>query len=214
MVNVTNRAGAVAVSNEEAVRAWDTVLDGRWKANRRVFVGALDDVTGDVLHPPPVDGRCIDIGCGFGDTTQRLAQLVGPGGFALGTDSSARVIQDARRPGLARGRPPTVFVRGCRVITVSSGRFWTIRGMAQSFIGCDRDQSFLMPPDVRDWLAEDHLAWFVLDAVAGMELGEFYGLSSRFGGDSSVRERDGDAGAAEVDHRDQRVGGVEAVGAV
>ena len=39
-------------------------------------------------------------------------------------------------------------------------------------------------------------------------------LSSRFGGDSSVREWDLDAGAAEVDHRDQRVGGVESVGAV
>ena len=39
--------------------------------------------------------------------------------------------------------------------------------MAQNFIGCDRDQSFLMPPDVRDWLPESHLAWFGLDAVAG-----------------------------------------------
>ena len=47
--------------------------------------------------------------------------------------------------------------------------------MAQNFIGCDRDQSFLLPPDVRDWLPEGHLAWFVLDAVAGMDLGEFYG---------------------------------------
>jgi transposase len=47
--------------------------------------------------------------------------------------------------------------------------------MALNFIGCDRDQSFLMPPDVRDWLPEGHLAWFVLDAVAGMDLGEFYG---------------------------------------
>ena len=43
---------------------------------------------------------------------------------------------------------------------------------------------------------------------------EDVGLSSRFGGDSSVREWDLDAGAAEVDHRDQRVGGVESVGAV
>ncbi len=32
-----------------------------------------------------------------------------------------------------------------------------------------------MPPDVRDWLPEGHLAWFVLDAVAGMNLAEFYG---------------------------------------
>ena len=47
--------------------------------------------------------------------------------------------------------------------------------MAQNFIGCDRDQSFLMPPDVRDWLPDGHLVWFVLDAVAGMDLGEFYG---------------------------------------
>ena len=40
------------------------------------------------------------------------------------------------------------------------------------------------------------------------------GLSCRSGGDSSVRERDLDAGAAEVDHRDERVGGVESVCAV
>ena len=67
------------------------------------------------------------------------------------------------------------MARGCRVITVSSGRFKTISGMAQNFIGCDRDQSFLLPPDVRDWLPEGHLAWFVLDAVAGMDLSGFYG---------------------------------------
>ena len=41
--------------------------------------------------------------------------------------------------------------------------------MAQNFIGCDRDQSFLMPPDIRDWLPEDHLAWFVLSAVEQMQ---------------------------------------------
>jgi len=47
--------------------------------------------------------------------------------------------------------------------------------MALNFIGCDRDQSFLLPPDVRDWLPDGHLAWFVLDAVAGMDLSGFYG---------------------------------------
>ncbi|MGO9821999.1 MAG: IS1182 family transposase, partial [Solirubrobacteraceae bacterium] len=47
--------------------------------------------------------------------------------------------------------------------------------MAQNFIGCDRDQSFLLAPDVRDWLPDGHLAWFVLEAVAGMDLAEFYG---------------------------------------
>jgi len=90
--------GAVAPANEEAVRAWDTVLYERWKKNRGVFVGALEGITEELLElfPPPKGGRCIDIGCGFGETTQRLAQLVGPKGFVLGTDSSPRFVQDAR----------------------------------------------------------------------------------------------------------------------
>ena len=46
--------------------------------------------------------------------------------------------------------------------------------MGQRFLGCDREQSFLMPPDVREWLPEGHLAWFVLDAVGEMELDAFY----------------------------------------
>ena len=32
-----------------------------------------------------------------------------------------------------------------------------------------------MPPDVREWLAADHLAWFVIEAVAEMDLDAFYG---------------------------------------
>ena len=37
--------------------------------------------------------------------------------------------------------------------------------MARGFIACDREQSFLMPPDVREWLPKDHFAWFVLDGL-------------------------------------------------
>ena len=52
-------AGAVAPANEEAVRAWDTVLSERWKKNRKVFVGALDEVTEEAFAMvPPQGGRC------------------------------------------------------------------------------------------------------------------------------------------------------------
>jgi transposase len=47
--------------------------------------------------------------------------------------------------------------------------------MGQNFIGCDREQELLLPPSLRDWLPESHLAWFVIDAVAEMDLGAFYG---------------------------------------
>src|SRR5271167_489538 len=47
--------------------------------------------------------------------------------------------------------------------------------MAMNFLACDREQPFLMPPDPRDWLPEDHLAWFVLASVEEMDLAAFYG---------------------------------------
>ena len=49
--------------------------------------------------------------------------------------------------------------------------------MGQNFIACDREQSFLMPPDVREWLPKSHLAWFVIDAVEEMDLAAFYATS-------------------------------------
>ena len=46
--------------------------------------------------------------------------------------------------------------------------------MPQNFIEDRREQGFLLPPDVREWLAVDHLAWFVIAAVAEMDLSAFY----------------------------------------
>ena len=46
--------------------------------------------------------------------------------------------------------------------------------MAQNFLSCDRDQELLLPPSLREWLPEDHLAWFVLEAVAELDLEAFY----------------------------------------
>ncbi|GBC87316.1 hypothetical protein HRbin12_01319 [bacterium HR12] len=46
--------------------------------------------------------------------------------------------------------------------------------MAHNFLPCEREQSFLTPPSLKDWLPEDHLAWFVLDAVEQTGLSHFY----------------------------------------
>jgi transposase len=45
--------------------------------------------------------------------------------------------------------------------------------MADNFLECDRDQAFLLPPDLRDWLPADHLSWFVLDVIDQLDLGPF-----------------------------------------
>jgi transposase len=45
--------------------------------------------------------------------------------------------------------------------------------MAYNFLACDRDQAFLLPPDLREWLPQDHLAWFVRDVVDQLDIGPF-----------------------------------------
>jgi transposase len=47
--------------------------------------------------------------------------------------------------------------------------------MGQNFVSGSRDQALLLPPDVREWLPEGHLALFVIDAVEELDLAAFYG---------------------------------------
>ncbi|MBW3591779.1 MAG: transposase, partial [Actinobacteria bacterium] len=46
--------------------------------------------------------------------------------------------------------------------------------MAYNLIACDRDQHFLLPPSINDWLEQDHLARFIVDVVDEMDLSAFY----------------------------------------
>lgn len=46
--------------------------------------------------------------------------------------------------------------------------------MAYNLLACDREQGYLMAPSLREWLPEEDLAWFILDAVEQMDLSEFY----------------------------------------
>ncbi|TCC28596.1 DDE transposase [Kribbella speibonae] len=43
----------------------------------------------------------------------------------------------------------------------------------------DRGQAFLLPPDMADWLPEDHLVWFLIDAVEAMDTSVFHSRRAR-----------------------------------
>lgn len=46
--------------------------------------------------------------------------------------------------------------------------------MAKGYRRVDRDQPFLLPPSMTDWLPEDHLVWFVIAAVQRMDTTAFH----------------------------------------
>src|SRR3989304_1710220 len=58
--------------------------------------------------------------------------------------------------------------------------------MAYNLLPYNREQGYLMPPSLRDWLAEGHLAWFILDAVEQMDLAAYYAAYRNDGGGAAA----------------------------
>src|SRR5438128_4607076 len=102
---------AAAATNEEAIEAWDGPLYERFVRFRDVITTGLG-LHGEEalrLNPPRPGERVLDIGCGFGDTAQRIAELVGAGGSVLGVDASPRFIETATREAQEAGVANVAF---------------------------------------------------------------------------------------------------------
>ncbi|HYI35950.1 MAG TPA: class I SAM-dependent methyltransferase [Thermoleophilaceae bacterium] len=101
----------VVTSNEEAIEAWDGVLFDRFVEFRDVLttgLGVQGTAAMDLIQPRPGD-RVLDIGCGFGDASQQLAERVGPEGSVHGVDASARFVETARREAADAGLGNVIF---------------------------------------------------------------------------------------------------------
>jgi ubiquinone/menaquinone biosynthesis C-methylase UbiE len=87
-----------AASNREAAEAWSGPLFERFVRYRDLVIDGLGahGEAAMAAHPPQPGDRVLDVGCGFGDTTQRLATIVGGDGEALGVDVSEPFIEAAR----------------------------------------------------------------------------------------------------------------------
>jgi SAM-dependent methyltransferase len=102
----------VAPDNREATEAWSGPLFDLFVKYRALTTGGLG-AHGEAAieaNPPAPGDRVLDLGCGFGDTTQRLAKLVGDGGSALGVDVSGPFIDAARKEAEEAGAANVEFL--------------------------------------------------------------------------------------------------------
>jgi len=88
-----------AAENAETVDAWSGPLFERFVRYRPIVTEGLGahGEAAMAAHPPAPGDRVLDLGCGFGDTTLRLAGLVGDQGAAVGVDVAEPFIEVARR---------------------------------------------------------------------------------------------------------------------
>jgi ubiquinone/menaquinone biosynthesis C-methylase UbiE len=100
-----NGMAQVVTANEEAIEAWDGPLYDRFVRFRHLLSGGLGVHGEEAMRAlaPTAGTRVLDIGCGFGDTAQRLAELVGPNGSVLGVDAAPRFVATAREEAAQAG---------------------------------------------------------------------------------------------------------------
>jgi SAM-dependent methyltransferase len=104
----------IAPTNEEAADAWGGVLFDRWLQFRDVVTVQISPFSEEAfrLYPPPPGGRVLDVGCGLGDTTTRIAELVGPEGSAVGIDVGERFVETARAEAAEAGIKNVSYMLG------------------------------------------------------------------------------------------------------
>lgn len=85
-------------SNAEQIAYWNGDVGQRWAAQQIRLDAMLAPISEAVLEAAAAKPgeRVLDIGCGCGETTMKLASAVGKGGNALGVDISAPMLALAK----------------------------------------------------------------------------------------------------------------------
>lgn len=83
--------------NDIVIEAWNTVLYDKFVRFRHLLVSGLSGHSEEILSRGlfPEGARVLDVGCGFGDSTLRIAGIVGPEGEAVGVDCAENFIRTA-----------------------------------------------------------------------------------------------------------------------
>jgi ubiquinone/menaquinone biosynthesis C-methylase UbiE len=116
-MNLQTTAPAASIisdgDNAVPIEAWNTILFEKFCRFRYVLSKGLAGHSDELLgrNPYPAGARVLDVGCGFGDTTQRIAAQVGHRGEAVGVDCAQNFIDVAtREAGEASMRNASYFV--------------------------------------------------------------------------------------------------------
>jgi len=114
-----------AAEDTAYVRFWNDVLAPKFIKFKHILVDGLSRHSEAVFPSLPVrrGDRVLDVGCGFGDTAIKLAELVGPAGNVVGIDCCDAFLAHARADVRAKGLTNLSFVRGDAEIALPTNQY-------------------------------------------------------------------------------------------
>jgi len=98
-------------SNDVVIEAWNTVLFHKFVRFKHLLVAGLAGHSDEMLRRNlyPQGARVLDVGCGFGDSTIKIARSVGPSGAAVGVDCAENFVRAAGHEAAQEGVPNAHF---------------------------------------------------------------------------------------------------------
>lgn len=109
----------------EFVKFWNNVLEPKFTKYRHILQGGLSRHSAAVIPNLPIEKgmSVLDVGCGWGDMSIQVAEIVGEDGRVVGIDCVDAFLEEARRDAASRGLSNTEFRRGDAEIALPENEF-------------------------------------------------------------------------------------------
>ncbi len=112
-------------ADTDFVKFWNTVLEPKFTRYRHILQGGLSRHSAAVLPNLPIRPgmSVLDVGCGWGDMSLQVAEVVGPSGRVVGIDCVEAFLQEARKDAAAKGLSNVQFRRGDAEVELPENEF-------------------------------------------------------------------------------------------
>jgi len=96
----------VQVNDDDSdfVKFWNTVLEPKFTKYRHILQGGLSRHSAAVIPNLPIKKgmTVLDVGCGWGDMSLQIAEMVGPTGRVVGIDCVDAFLDEGRKDAAAK----------------------------------------------------------------------------------------------------------------
>lgn len=109
----------------EFVEFWNAVLEPKFTRYRHILQGGLSRHSAAVIPNLPIEKgmSVLDVGCGWGDMSLQVAEMVGNEGRVVGIDCVDAFLEEARKDAAAKGLTNVEFRRGDAEIALPENEF-------------------------------------------------------------------------------------------